>query len=306
MALTNFPQGLSSFGFPIIGGGNTPLGNVWFVNSAIGADANGYGTDKTRPFDSLVYALTKASAGDTIFIAPGHAEAIATATSLNVSLNDITIIGLGNGNYRPTFTYTLATSVFTVSGAGVTLSGLIFAPYTVVDSVDLPVVVSGADCLIMDCDAILSDATFQADTGFTVSGARLKMLRVKVRANDAGATTAVASSAAAADLVLEDCDMRGNFSVAIIVSTSTFHFTDLLIRRCIFKQKNGTAKNVFNLTTSSTGLIADCRALGTTWATAADVASNSSNAALHWAQNYGDDFGAAASSVLVPAVGTIS
>jgi hypothetical protein len=50
--------------------------------------------------------LCSASSGDVIFVAPGHAESFTTADDVDVDVAGITIIGLGEGQLRPTFSYT--------------------------------------------------------------------------------------------------------------------------------------------------------------------------------------------------------
>jgi len=63
--------------------------------------------------DAAISACT-ANAGDVILIAPGHAETV-TATSIALDVAGVTILGLGNGLNRPTFTYGAAAATVTVS-----------------------------------------------------------------------------------------------------------------------------------------------------------------------------------------------
>lgn len=65
--------------------------------------------------DSAISAAT-ASRGDVIYILPGHTETV-TATSIALDVAGLTIIGLGNGLLRPTFTYGAAAATITVSAA---------------------------------------------------------------------------------------------------------------------------------------------------------------------------------------------
>ena len=133
MALTNFPNGISSFGIPVYGSGGypgiaVPTGNVWFVNSVNGANGNA-GTSAQYPFATLAYAITQATAsnGDIIYLEPGHAETYSTATALTLSKAGITIIGLGNGSMRPTFTFdTIIGATINVTAANVTIANCIF------------------------------------------------------------------------------------------------------------------------------------------------------------------------------------
>lgn len=65
--------------------------------------------------DEAISACT-ASRGDVIYVAPGHTETV-TATSIALDVAGVTIIGLGKGLLRPTFTYGAAAATITVSAA---------------------------------------------------------------------------------------------------------------------------------------------------------------------------------------------
>ncbi len=59
-----------------------------------------------------------ASQDDVIYVDRGYAETV-TSTSINCSIANVSIIGLGTGMARPTFTYGAAAATITVSSAGV-------------------------------------------------------------------------------------------------------------------------------------------------------------------------------------------
>jgi hypothetical protein len=139
MGLTNFTNGITSFGVPVYGGagGAVPgfpifTGDVYFVSSLFGAAGNA-GTSAEYPYASLVTALASATAqsstygGDVIIVMPGHAEAISSATGMAISKKGVTILGMGAGNARPTFTLDTAnTATIAVSAANVTIDNCIF------------------------------------------------------------------------------------------------------------------------------------------------------------------------------------
>lgn len=81
MALTNFPNGITSFGVPVIGGvGGIPLtGNWWFVNPAAGSDAYD-GTSPQTPFQTIYAAYAAATAGNNdVIIVIGNGSTSGTA-----------------------------------------------------------------------------------------------------------------------------------------------------------------------------------------------------------------------------------
>lgn len=128
MALTNFPQGVSSFGIPQLGAGDIPTstGSFFFVDSNTGSAFND-GKSSTSPFATVQQAITACTAnkGDVVVLMPGHAETV-TATSIAVNKAGITITGLGNARKRPIFTFGAAAATITVSAANTTWSNCIF------------------------------------------------------------------------------------------------------------------------------------------------------------------------------------
>lgn len=65
-----------------------------------------------------------ASRGDVIYVLPGHTESIANGTSLDFDKAGITIICLGEGDMRPTFTFiTAAAAQIDITGADTYLQG---------------------------------------------------------------------------------------------------------------------------------------------------------------------------------------
>jgi hypothetical protein len=117
MPISNFPTGFAN-GVAIRG---IPLtianpGRVWWLGNATtlqrgdrGASDGNRGTASSS-FSSLAGAMTAITAdsgsnrGDIIFVKPGHAETISSATALTLSAAGVTVIGLGVGNKRPKFT----------------------------------------------------------------------------------------------------------------------------------------------------------------------------------------------------------
>src|SRR5258705_1677161 len=108
-ALSAYPEGfgggVSVRGLPLI---TSFAGNVYWVSSSSGSDG-GKGT-RERPFATLAYAISRCTAnqGDVIFVAPGHTETITSATALPFNVAGVTIVGVGAGATRPTFTFTTA------------------------------------------------------------------------------------------------------------------------------------------------------------------------------------------------------
>lgn len=106
-----FPKGLSTAGVPFL------TATPYFVHSGTGVAGND-GLSFDSPLATVDQAINKCTAakGDVIFVMPGHAETV-TATSIALDVSGVSIIGLGTGLLRPTFTYGAAAATITVSAA---------------------------------------------------------------------------------------------------------------------------------------------------------------------------------------------
>lgn len=100
---------------------------IYFVNSVTGTDSAGYGQNPDAPCATLAYALANlvaASVGDVVYVMPGHVETIAAAAGIALSKSGVSVIGLGMGNLRPTFTWSAAASTWTVAGANALIKNI--------------------------------------------------------------------------------------------------------------------------------------------------------------------------------------
>jgi len=127
---SNFPGGFNNVtirGVPIT---QSHPGQVYWVSNAtptlpgqVGGSDGNPGTFNA-PFSTLEYAVSRCTAnrGDIIFIKPGHAETISSATALSFDVAGIAIVGLGTGTKRPTFTLdTAATTTIAVAADNVSI-----------------------------------------------------------------------------------------------------------------------------------------------------------------------------------------
>lgn len=128
--LTNFPNGATSFGLPLIGSGGTAptvTGNVWFVNSNDGSNGND-GQSPATAFATLQAGINASVANnnDIIFVAANHAETITAAGGVTVNKAGLIIWGLGEGAEWPTFTFSTATTAsFLVTALAVQVANII-------------------------------------------------------------------------------------------------------------------------------------------------------------------------------------
>jgi hypothetical protein len=125
---------ISGIKLPMIG--NELIGGkVLFVQSTHEKASNSYSTNggwgltPDKPLATLRYALTKCTAakGDIIVCLPGHAETSnATTGTMTITPAGITILGVGKGDNRPTFTMDGAIQGFNITADDVQISNLRF------------------------------------------------------------------------------------------------------------------------------------------------------------------------------------
>ena len=103
MPLTNFPNGVSSFGVPVMGGTNIPAtaGNYLFVNYGTGDDSVGMKSNSAkRPFKTIAKALSLATTNnDDVIVLCGNASHVLTSM-LTVSINRVHFVGMDGSSGR--------------------------------------------------------------------------------------------------------------------------------------------------------------------------------------------------------------
>lgn len=135
MGLTHFPNGVSSYGVPVLGGsGFFTTGTPRFVSSTtVGSSDGNLGLDPTTPMATLDAAIgrTTANVGDVIFVMPNHAETVTGVAGIALDVAGLTVIGMGFGAQRPRFLMDGADSVTAaITVPDVTLSNMEFASGT--------------------------------------------------------------------------------------------------------------------------------------------------------------------------------
>ena len=182
-----------------------------------------------RTFPTLVAALADSNVvtarGDVILVLPGHTESISSAGALTVSTAGITVVGLGNGDYRPTFTFdTATTATMAVSGAGAKFQNIIF-DMTGFDAVASPINVTAAGVTFDGCKFINATSSAQSTLGIVTTAAGTKLTVTNcmfVGTSDAG-TTSVIRLVGGADHVIENNIFIGGYTsnVGAIENTTT-------------------------------------------------------------------------------------
>jgi hypothetical protein len=266
MPMSNYPFGVSSFGMPVVPGTRRPsTGNVFFVCNATnknGSDGNP-GTSPLQPLATVAKALTlcTASNDDVIFVMAGHAENITAAASIACSVAGVSIIGLGMGRLRPTFTWTTINSAtITISGANVTWENCVFIG-TGVASVVTMFAVTGDDCTFVGCEFDHANATNQAALGITITGTdRFKFVNNRVHGTANAGTTnfiqIVGSASKQKDYEFIGNSFEGNYTTTLgAINNITTAMVNLLVRDNVFVNGTASATKCIVTLTGSTGIV---------------------------------------------------
>ena len=229
----------------------TTRGKIWYVHSGVGSDVASRGKLATKPFASLDYAIGKcvASRGDVIYCLPSHAETVATAGAIAADVIGISVIGLGVGATRPTFTFSTVTSTMTVSAASILLRNLLLKPS--IDSIVSPIVVSAADCII-DVEVQDASATIECVNAILTTAAADRLtINLKYRGFIAGDACVNAVRLVGVDSARINVDFYGVASTAIV----EFHTTachDIDIKGNFYNDGTSLTKNIVDTVTGST------------------------------------------------------
>lgn len=314
MGLTNFPFGITSFGCPILPSFSTEVvtGNVFFVDSNTGSDTGSSGKSTDVPFATIDYAIGKcaASNGDVIYVFPGHTETIAAAGGITCDVAGISIIGLGNGNLRPTITWSGTASSCLITAANVTLKNIITT--ISIDEVVSMFAVSAAGVTFDTVD-------FKEYGAKGVTGQALQFLLTTAAADDLTVMncrhkqeTAGNTAQVWIQLVGTDNSRILNNSIYMTVKAATASIcisgSTAVVGCDIAGNRIGwlgaTVTTPINLVTGSTGIISDNRVAGGV-AVVADAAITGDMCEMF--ENYvTNKDGAASSGILDPTAGALT
>jgi len=290
-------------------------GNVYFVDNentnALNANNGVAGNTYAQPFSTLNYAISRCTAdqGDVIIVGEKHTETIddagtasgTTTDELVVDKAGISIIGIGRGRNRPTFTLgsadTTAACVVTAGTTNVLIKNLRFVSGLADVGAAITLTATSDGAIIEDCEfrdgnaanlELVDAITIAADCDDVV-------IRNCVFSTvpSGGCASAIVLAGGSDRIVIEGNVAQGTYSNAV-VSMDTAASTEVIIRNNIFTNQGAAC---LELHASCTGVLANNYLAGTTSIAAALTGEN-----LMWCfENYAT--GADASSAIIdPAV----
>lgn len=238
-----------------------PIGRAYYVDATNGSAQNS-GLSWAQAVTTLDVAIDKcrSNRGDTIFVAPWHAEteagvdtAIATMDTAGVS-----VIGVRQGNLIPTFTFTDDGATFSITGANCVIKGLKFIS-GVIDLAAAVTVSAAGDYLVFDdCEFQDGSATLEMVFGISIAAAcnDVTIQNCRFFTTDAGSGTdsAIKLVGATSRFTLQDCFFRGDWDVSVIDGADAAGF-DVLIQRNTINQLEATNGLTVSLNAATTGAV---------------------------------------------------
>jgi hypothetical protein len=228
MSTTNYPNGLSSFGLPVVGSGSIPAtsGQYIFVSSTTGSNGN-TGLDATSPKATIAGAILQANAskGDVIVCLPGHSETFTAAAALTINKAGLYIVGLGTGALRPTLTWSTSTAAqMIVSSAQVTFDNFVF-DFTGIDAIVAAISVTAVDVAFVNSTFITNSASAGVVLGIltaaTATRFRFENNDTYGPATNSGTTTtAVIKHEVGIDYKIRNNTFKGKMTQAILNATT--------------------------------------------------------------------------------------
>lgn len=249
--------------------------NFYFVDSgatnAQNANDGEHGNSWDRPFATANYAVSRctASQGDIVLLAPGHAETIQdTGTASGTTTDEfcidkagITILGLGRGSLRPTFTLSGATdaAITILAGAtNVTIKNLLIVSDLADVAAGITISATSDGALIEDCEFRDGSAVKELIIGISLAAAAddVTIKNCRFYTTDAGSSTASAIKlvGAAARCEIVNNVFRGDWNTATIDGV-TAAGTDILIADNVINQLDAAAGLTISLHASTTGAV---------------------------------------------------
>lgn len=259
-------------------------GKTWFVDSNATGSANG--SSWTDAYTTLQAAIDAAAADDTIYIAPAHAESIGSAGAITVDKAGLSIVGIGNRNRKPTFTWSAVAGTFLISAANVLVANI---RCTASAAATKLFSVTAAGVTLDAVDYVEGSAVPLQFLLTTNAADQLTIRNCYHRAATAGASTQIwIQLVGTEDTVIEDnvfqLVLENGATCAAINATTAV--VNAIIRRNTILQTGGTTQvSAILLASNSTGFVHDNRVAAAVTTLAGIIALASAYGAENYALN---------------------
>lgn len=220
-----------------------------------------------RLHTTLNSALNECSdQGDYVLVLPGHEENISSADQMSNLVAGTTILGLGSGTNRPTFTWTTAASSFLLDVADVTIANCVLKLCDASNggvTVAAPITVSAAGCAIVGCDIRFgADADDIVTIGITTTAAAddFSFIGNKCTGATAAECTTFLRLVGADRFYMADCYVDGATSSTTVgvLQMLTTASTNVFIDNCQFVNRKALSVHAATGMAGATGVVKGC------------------------------------------------
>ena len=260
---SSFPNGFNS-GYQVRGVPQTVThpGRVFWVNNStvlpVGGIAGSDGNDGSylRPFSTLDYAVGRclANRGDVIYIMPGYTQTMDVADDVDVDVAGVTIIGLGRGAKRPTFTYTATAGEFVIGAANVHIENLLFVPGISAVTHAVDVEATGLDAELINLEFKVGATGYEFNAAITVVALAVNGVIQGCRF-DSGAEGAIYAISLDTPIRWKIMDnyIQGDYSTACIGTITGAGVECIMVRNYVMNGLPGNVGAVAAFTQSAAG-----------------------------------------------------
>ena len=294
--------------FSILDRDRVSQGNVWWVGSTTVVacaydEPVSHGRSPDAPFATLVYAETRASTNDTIYVLPGHTETIGTtgAAAITLDVAGLRVIGLGGRTRRPN----LLVDAYTDTYISITGADTLFQNFIVTaghSNIASGMIVAGDGVVVRDCDFIQNTADENFLECITDGDAntcdRLTITNCEFCQYDTSGTAGIQIDAAQDRLVITDNIFQGDWGTGAISIGGDITY-GFIARNLVYNAATDN-DSVITVAAAGTGICA-FNAGGNGAAAANQITAT----AMALAENYGGVSAADSSLPLDPVVTTL-
>ena len=261
-------------------------GSIFYVDSVTGSNTTNDGLSSQFPLATVDAAINKCTAnkGDVVIVMPKHAESFTAADGFDADVAGITIVGLGWGDFRPTFTFADTDATVAVGAASVRLSNLRFVGGISAVVVGVNVEAAGVACWIDNCEWYWGGTTgYDFIDSVILNGvARPTIIdnRFLCEPAVAGAARCIHMLGACSNTRIYRNEFMGDASVAYINGTSALSQGVMVLDNLV--HNTDASEPYLEVLTGTTGVIAGTRGL----ASGATIAANAVADAMAHCENF--------------------
>lgn len=201
----------------------------------------------------------RANRGDVLCVLPGHVESVTTTPTF---VAGVRIVGVGNGDERPTFNWTTTASQWAITVANVSIENCILnLAATATTTVTKAITISGAKSRIQDCAINMGAGSTQLATigiEYTTGADRLVLDSNTIFSNAAAANTNCIKLTNAVDLatIVGNTISVGMTATTSSVITMTAAPTNILIKNNELTNSIASSTKALVGITAATGSVA--------------------------------------------------